>query len=136
MQKKVSIIDYALRYNKSIFLDSVSEVIIEEDTIRNKLLVYQNIIAIWFNLKLQGDNKNRFSITDIGNYLLRHHRPFIDEFAGSRMTFSNRLESKRSYIEKRVDDLKRLNILQFVKEIESLKKNKTKTHTYSFLTIL
>jgi hypothetical protein len=131
MPKKVSILNEALNRGNCIFLDQI-RLEYEDKAIQNELLIYQDIISMWFQLRLQGNSQDYFRVTDIGNYLIQCHRPFVHEFNGSRMSLSNRVESKRSYIEKRIMDLLKMNIVYFVEQAESKKRNRTMTSTYSF----
>jgi hypothetical protein len=136
MPKKVSIVSEALRNGNKTFLDSFDDGYDELDQvfikqIQNQRLVYQDIISMWFELRLDANNKNEFNITDIGNYLLKHHKPFINEFACSPITQSNRLQAKRTYIEKRIKDLIELGIL-YRDRYTKAEKNNTKTAIYKF----
>jgi hypothetical protein len=136
MPKKVSIVSEALREGNNVFLDSSDDAYegLEQDhvkRIRNQRLIYQDIISIWFELRLKANNKDEFNITDIGNYLLKHHRPFINEFANSRITQSNRLQSKRTYIEKRIKNLMELDLV-YQDRYTKAEKNDTKTPIYKF----
>ena len=136
MPKKVSIVSEALRYGNRVFPDSFDDVfnLQERDfvkQIQSQRLVYQDIISMRFELRLNANNKSEFNITDIGNYLLKHHKPFINEFAGSPITQSNRLQSKRTYIEKRIRDLIKLDILDRDGYTKA-EKNDTKTPIYKF----
>lgn len=113
MPKKVSIVKEALRGRNDVFLGSSDEGEEQDyvEQIRKQRTIYQDIISMWFESRLNANNKDEFNITDIGNYLLKHHRPFINEFVGSRMKPSNRLQVKRTYIENRIKELVELGIL-------------------------
>src|SRR5919109_292827 len=112
LSKKVSILNAAFNYGNKVLLDSYCYDNENMDAgLDRQRLIYQDIASIWFRLRLEHDYKNEFTTTEIGNYLLRHHSPFINEFAGSRMNYSSRLQSKRTYIEKRIADLLKLDIL-------------------------
>ena len=132
MLKRVSILDKASDHGNSIFIDDVLEdTYLDDEETRKQFFIYQDIISIWFKLRLERDTKNEFGVTEIGNYLLKHHQPLITEFAGSRITQSNRLQSKRTYLEKRIKDLTKLGIL-YLKEYTKAKKNNTETPIYEF----
>jgi hypothetical protein len=127
MSKKLSIVTEALRNGNYIFLDSIDDTYRRHEQafikqIQNQRLIYQDINA---------NNKSEFNITHIGNYLLKHHKPFINEFAGSPITQSNRLQSKRTYIEKRIKDLIELGIL-YRDRYTKAEKNTTETPIYKF----
>ncbi|HEX9319300.1 MAG TPA: hypothetical protein VF884_10225 [Nitrososphaeraceae archaeon] len=76
-------------------------------------------------------NTSRFRYTEVGNWLIENHRPFIEEFRGSKMTKSWRLHSKRNYIKKRLDNLIELGLLEKEANVKS-SKNELETALYSF----
>jgi hypothetical protein len=46
-----------------------------------------------------------FKLTELGNWLIEHHRPFRQFYEGDRTTKSYRLHSKRTYIKDKLEDL-------------------------------
>jgi hypothetical protein len=133
MPKRVSIIREAFSEGNDIFLDRFDDGEDEDyaKEIRNQRPIYRDIISMWFELRLKANNEDEFNITDIGNHLLKHHRPFINEFASSRMNPSNRLQTKRTYIEKRIKELITVGII-YSDRLTKAQKNDTKTPIYKF----
>lgn len=72
-----------------------------------------------------------FRFTDIGNWLIEHHRPFREEYANSHIPKSFRLHSKRTYIQDRINDLVDLYLINKYGTVKS-RKNNTDTPTYYF----
>jgi hypothetical protein len=60
---------------------------------------------MWFELRLNANNKDEFNITDIGNYLLKHHQPFINEFEGSPITQSTVYNPKERILKEELKTL-------------------------------
>jgi hypothetical protein len=102
-----------------------------DDTQTHRL--YKDILLWNANQILQGQAffGNQFGFTLLGNWLIEHHRPFIDEYAGSHLTKSYRLHAKRNYIQSRLDDLIELRLIKKEGTTKS-EKNKTDTPIYKF----
>jgi len=73
-----------------------------------------------------------FRFTELGNWLLEKHLPFINEYAGSHLPKSYRLHAKRNYIQSRIDDLIKLRLIQKIGTVKSEKNKTINTPTYSF----
>jgi hypothetical protein len=70
-------------------------------------------IFAWYTHKAKiGETKNEFVFTELGNWLLEHHIPFINDYSGSKIGKSYRLHSRRSYIQSRIDDLLFLELIE------------------------
>ena len=95
--------------------------------------IYRDILLWNVNLILQGQASigNQFGFTQLGNWLIEHHRSFIEEYAGSHLTKSYRLHAKRNYIQSRLDDLIGLRLIKKEGTMKS-EKNKTDTPIYKF----
>jgi hypothetical protein len=72
-----------------------------------------------------------YDVTSIGNWLLEHHQPFINEFANSHTKPSYRLQSRRTYIKNRINDLVELELMRLAGTTQS-EKNNTDKQLYSF----
>ena len=70
-----------------------------------------------------------FRLTEIGNWLLDVHEPFKNDVENKHVRKSYRVHSKRTYIQKRLDDLENLRLIEKTK-IKSLK-NQTDTFEYN-----
>ncbi|HJT47452.1 MAG TPA: hypothetical protein VJ729_04660 [Nitrososphaeraceae archaeon] len=76
-------------------------------------------------------NEN-FVFTELGKWLLDHHRPFVNEYAGSTTPKSYRLHSKRTYIQNRINDLMELRIMEEKGTTKSEKNSAVDTPVYGF----
>lgn len=86
-------------------------------------------ILLW---TLQRQNPNlEFDFTELGNWLIDNHRPFVKEFSNSHIRRSYRLHSKRNYIQSRINDLIGLDLITKGGTTKS-KKNNSEKPIYSF----
>jgi hypothetical protein len=86
------------------------------------------------SVKKKGDSVGVFRLTELGNWLLENHLPFKEEYVGSHIPKSYRLHSKRTYIQNRLEELIRLNLIE-KKGIVKASKNAAETPLYSFTQI-
>ena len=73
---------------------------------------------------------SQFRYTQLINWLIDNHRPFIEEYRGSKIPRNYRTHSKRSYVKQRLQNLEELGIIKTIGKVES-RKNKTQTDLYS-----
>ena len=80
-----------------------------------------------------GHNKSvqEYDVTSIGNWLLNYHQPFVNEFSKSHTKPSYRLQSKRTYIKNRINDLVQLGLMKSTGTTQS-EKNNTDKQLYAF----
>lgn len=83
------------------------------------------------SVKKEGHPLVAFRLTELGNWLLENHLPFKEEYAGSHVPKSYRLQSKRTYIQSRLDELVQLNIIEKKGTVKA-EKNKADIPLYSF----
>jgi hypothetical protein len=91
-------------------------------------------ILRWCTIKFeQKEPLKQFDITEIGNWLLEHHQPFVHEYtdSASHIPKSYRLHSKRTYITDRINELISLELVDIEKRIKSTK-NDTKKNVFYF----
>jgi hypothetical protein len=70
-------------------------------------------------------------LTELGNWLLENHLPFIEEFKGSHIKKSYRLQTKRTYITNRILELLSLGLVE-QKGYEKAEKSDENTPIYAF----
>lgn len=129
------IFDFIFPQYKSLshYPDLTDEEKVLLNNLKKELSIFQDIISIWFKKRIEGDRQNEFDITEIGNYLLKNNIYLMDEFKGEHIPFSNRLQKKRSFIEKRIEMLKKFQILEITTTKKSSKKNpKLEKDVYEF----
>ena len=68
-------------------------------------LALRDILSMYIQSIKQNKSIQEYDVTSIGNWLLEHHQPFINEFANSHTKPSYRLQSRRTYIKNRINDL-------------------------------
>ena len=131
---------------------SISDILLGDDY----MLIYRDILS-WFAIYRINENErdptnenkssvlqkfslhremvlqDSFRLTELGNWLLQYHKPFREEYQGSNIPKSYRLHSKRTFIENKIDELIRLNLIGS-KEVQSAKNN-TSTKEYFFSNI-
>jgi len=73
---------------------------------------------------------SQFRYTELINWLIDNHKPFIEEYRGSKIPRSYRTHSKRMYVIQRLENLEELGMIKTIGKVES-KKNKTETDLYS-----
>lgn len=97
---------------------------------KNESQALRGILSMYIQL---GQNKSvqQYDVTSIGNWLLNNHLPFVNEFANSRTKPSYRLQSKRTYIKNRINDLVQLGLMKITGTAQS-EKNNTDKQLYAF----
>lgn len=70
------------------------------------------------------DSVTSFRIRDLANWLVENHRPFIDQFEGSKITKANRAHTKTTYITNKVNKLVELGLLVIKRNKVESKRNK------------
>lgn len=91
----------------------------------------RDILSMYIQSIKQNKFIQEYDVTSIGNWLLEHHQPFINEFANSHTKPSYRLQSKRTYIKNRINDLVELELMRLAGTTQS-EKNNTDKQLYSF----
>lgn len=81
---------------------------------KNNALACRNILSWYAKLTEKKKVINEFDVTEIGNWLLDNHLPFVKEFSGSHIINAYRLQSKRTYIKSRLDELVRLGLIEVI----------------------
>jgi hypothetical protein len=79
----------------------------------------------------EGNKPTPFRFTEIGNWLIEHYRPFREKYANSHIPRTYRLHSNRDFIQRRIDNLIDLRLINKHGSVKS-RKNNTDTPTYSF----
>lgn len=72
-----------------------------------------------------------FRFTELGNWLIDHHRSFRDEYIGSHISKSYRLHAKRNSIKGRIQDLIDLGLIELSGTTKA-EKNQTDIPIYKF----
>ena len=72
------------------------------------------------------DSLYDFDFTDVGKWLIENHRPFVEEFANSKMPKSYRLHSKSTYIKARINELLDAEILRIKDTVKANKNDQNK----------
>lgn len=98
---------------------------------KNESQALRDILSMY--VQSLGHNKSvqEYDVTSIGNWLLNHHQPFVNEFANSHTKPSYRLQSKRTYIKNRINDLVQLGLMKSTGTTQS-EKNNTDKQLYAF----
>jgi hypothetical protein len=89
-------------------------------------------ILSWYikNFK-QGNRIAEFRFTDLANWLIDHHRTFIEQFENSHIRKSYRLHTKRSYIKGRLKELINSGFIDNTGLVKA-QKNDSDTQLYCF----
>jgi hypothetical protein len=94
-------------------------------------MLCRNIISWYVRRAKEGVSNVEFGFTELGNWLLEKHMPFINEFADSKVPKSYRLHSKRTYIQNRINHLIDLGIIRESRTTKA-EKNSVNTPLYKF----
>ncbi len=98
----------------------------------NKDIQLRQDILLWSVRVTEGKKPPpSFRFTDIGKWLIENHRPFLEEYASSHIPKSFRLQTKRNYIQSRINDLVELHLIEKYGTVKA-KKNNTDTPAYYF----
>jgi hypothetical protein len=104
------------------------ESIVHLDVWHEPSILCQDILSWGIRIK-KGDHIFRF--TEVGKWLIDFHRPFIEEYANSKLPKSYRLHAKRNYIQGRIDDMVQLGLIKKTGIVKA-EKNKSDTPVYQF----
>jgi hypothetical protein len=91
-------------------------------------------ILRYCTIKFEGGQPlKQFDITEIGNWLIKNHQPFVDYYTDSKSHTRNsyRLHTKRTYIKDRIEDLISLKLIN-IEGKEKSRKNDTRKNVYYF----
>ena len=91
----------------------------------------RDILSMYIQSIKQNKSIQEYDVTSIGNWLLEHHQPFINEFANSHTKPSYRLQSRRTYIKNRINDVVELELMRLAGTTQS-EKNNTDKQLYAF----
>ena len=94
-------------------------------------LALRDILSMYIQSIKQNKSTQEYDVTSIGNWLLAHHQPFINEFDNSHTKPSYRLQSRRTYIKNRINDLVELELMRLAGTTKS-EKNNTDKQLYAF----
>jgi hypothetical protein len=98
---------------------------------KNESQALRDILSMYIQSLGQNKSVQEYDVTSIGNWLLEHHQPFINEFASSHTKPSYRLQSRRTYIKNRISDLVELELMRLAGTTQS-EKNNTDKQLYAF----
>ena len=114
---------------KKIVTENGSKLVSIDDLFHDKNELYRDIL-LWATCKGFTTSSEEFSYTELGNWLIATHRPFVIEFKGSRMSKSYRTHSKQTFIKGRITKLIGLDLIQL--NGKRATKNRSETETYQF----
>src|SRR5215831_16301458 len=86
----------------------------------------RDILLMYIQSIKQNKSIQEYDVTSIGNWLLEHHQPFKTEFDNSHTKPAYRLQSKRTYIKNRINDLVELELMRLAGTTKSEKNNTDK----------
>lgn len=113
--------------SKKIVIEKGSKLVSIDDLFHDKSELHRDIL-LWNTSKGSTIASEDFSYTELGNWLIDNHKPFVNEFKGSHMPKSYRTHSKQTLIESRINELIDLDLIQL--KGKRATKNRSETETY------
>src|SRR5215469_1240439 len=104
---------------KSVGIDSIFETRPSESgqirVLTDNALLYQDILRYSLNLQEHHPESNgRFRIRELARWLIQNHKKYLDDYDGSHINVSNRIEARLDTIKAKVNDLVKLLLIENV----------------------
>ena len=97
--------------SNKLVIENRSKLVSIDELFHDKNELYQDIL-LWATYKEFTSSSEEFSYTELGNWLIDNHRPFVIEFKGSHISKSYRIHMKQTFIQSRIKELIDLGLIQ------------------------